>query len=100
MGFFSKQNTHEALKLMKNTWNEFPVKNLVKKRYYKGIYVKFSHVTTFLMAQAAILDFRKNHVPLLENYGTFDRSLKITIWMTPKIFSLNLILSIFALEYA
>ena len=57
--------------------------SLLKIRGKRGItkefMLNFSYVTTFLMAQAAILDFRKNHVPLLENYGTFDRSLKITI---------------------
>ena len=38
---FCEQITNEVLKLEKKTWNEFPVKNLVKKRYYQGIYVKF-----------------------------------------------------------
>ena len=38
---FCKQNKNEASKLEKKTWNEFPVKNQLKKRYYKGIYVNF-----------------------------------------------------------
>ena len=50
---------------------------------------------------AAILDFReKKHVPLLGNFGTFYRSLRMTIWATPEIFSFILFFSIFTPENA
>ena len=60
-----------------------------------------SYVTIFLWSLAAILDFRqKNDVPLLGNFGTFDRSLMLTISITPEIFSFILFFSIFALKNA
>ena len=60
-----------------------------------------SYVTIFEWPLAAILDFReKKHVPLLGNFGTFHRLLRMTIRTTPEIFSFILFFSIFTPENA
>ena len=56
---FCKQNTNEASKLKKKTWNEFPVKNQLKKRYYKGIYVNFFVCYNFWIAFGGHFGFRE-----------------------------------------
>ena len=60
-----------------------------------------SYDTIFKWPLVAILDFReKNYVPHLENFGTFHRSLRMTIWTTPEISSFILFFSIFTPENA
>ena len=76
-----------------------------KIRWKRGITMEYmltsSYVTILEWPLAAILDFReKKHVPLLGNFGTFYRSLKMTIWTTPEIFSFILFFSIFTPENA
>ena len=79
------QKKHESgFKTLKEDLKWVPVKNQLKKRYYKGIYGNSSYVTIFEWPLAAILDFRdKNR----GNFGTFYRSLRMIIWTTPEIFS-------------
>ena len=93
---FCKQNTNEALKLKKEDLKWVPRKKISEKevlqrnlcmlQFFNGLWRPF-----WIFA-------KKKHVPLLGNFGTFYRSLRMPIWTTPEIFSFTLFFSIFTPE--
>ena len=65
---FCKVKHEKDLKLKKKTWNEFSVKKLSEKEYYKGIYVKFLVCYNFFMASGGHFGFSQKN--MFRSWGT------------------------------